>query len=276
MSSPPNPLFEPSQTSPDRESTDLQPIQVAPPSRVEDPVWTGWEVLALGAATVFTILVFLFGITLAAHRLLYPNLPWIEVAKFPGLIVLSQVLAYLLVLGFMYILVKRDHQQDFWQAIRWNWPQKWSVYVFAGIGLAIGLQAFARLLPIPKNLPMDQFFQTTREAYLLSFFGVTFAPLLEELFFRGFLYPVLARRLEVAGGVVLTALGFAAIHGAQLQYSWGPVLVIFIVGLVLTLVRAMTKSVAASLLVHIAYNGTLSLMMFVFTGGFRHLERLNQ
>ena len=275
MSSPPNPLFGSPQPSTDLDPIDLRPVET-PATGAEDPVWTGWEVLALAVLAVFAIFAFMFAATFAAHRLFYPNVPLMEVAKYPGLIVVSQALAYVLVFGLMYVLVRRDHKQDFWQAIRWNWPRKWSMYAFAGVGLAIGLQAFARLLPIPKNLPMDQFFQTTREAYLLSFFGVTFAPVLEELFFRGFLYPVLARRLGVAGGVVLTALGFAAIHGAQLKYSWGPVLVIFMVGLVLTLVRALTKSVAASVLLHIAYNGTLSLLMFLATDGFRHLERLNQ
>ena len=275
MSSSSNPLLEPPQPRTDIHATDLEPVQT-PSSAAEDPVWTGWEVLALAVLAVFAILAFMLAATFAAQRLFYRSVPLMEVAKYPGLIVVSQALAYVLVFGLMYVLVKRDHKQDFWGAIRWNWPRKWSAYLFAGLGLAIGLQAFARLLPIPKNLPMDQFFQTTREAYLLSFFGVTFAPVLEELFFRGFLYPVLARRLGVSVGVVFTALGFAAIHGAQLKYSWGPVLVIFIVGLVLTLVRAITKSVAAGVLLHIAYNGTLSLLMFVYTDGFRHLERLNQ
>jgi membrane protease YdiL (CAAX protease family) len=54
------------------------------------------------------------------------------------------------------------------------------------------------------------------------------------------------------------------------------VLVIFIVGLALTIARALSKSVAASLIMHMAYNGTLSVLLFVATGGFRHLERLNQ
>ncbi len=198
-----------------------------------------------------------------------------EVAKFPGLIVLSQLLAYILVLVLMYLTVQ-SHGQDFGQAIRWNWPPAWSSYILGGFVLALGLQAVAHLLPVPKHLPIDQFFQTTRQAYLLSIFGVALAPLLEELFFRGFLYPVLARRLGLATGVILTALTFALIHGAQLMFSWGPVLVIFLVGLALTIVRAVTKSVAASLLVHIAYNGTISLVMFVYTGGFRHLERLQQ
>ena len=80
----------------------------------------------------------------------------------------------------------------------------------------------------------------------------------------------------MAAGIFLTALAFALIHGAQLMYAWGPVLVIFLVGLVLTLVRAVTKSVAASLLIHMAYNGTISLAMFAATSGFRHLERLKQ
>ena len=53
-------------------------------------------------------------------------------------------------------------------------------------------------------------------------------------------------------------------------------MVIFLVGLALTIVRAWKNSVAASLLMHIAYNSTISILMFVATDGFRHLERLNQ
>jgi membrane protease YdiL (CAAX protease family) len=99
---------------------------------------------------------------------------------------------------------------------------------------------------------------------------------MEELFFRGFLYPVLARRLGLPIAVFFTALGFAALHGAQLQFSWGPVLVIFLVGVVLTMVRAKTNSVAAGVLIHMAYNGTITVAMFAATDGFRHLEKLNQ
>jgi len=66
------------------------------------------------------------------------------------------------------------------------------------------------------------------------------------------------------------------LHGPQLLNSWGPVLVIFLVGIVLTMVRAHKNSVAASLLVHVAYNGTISALMFIGTDGFRHLEKLNQ
>jgi len=75
---------------------------------------------------------------------------------------------------------------------------------------------------------------------------------------------------------VITSLLFAAIHGPQLSEAWGPVLVIFLVGIALTTVRAVKKSVAATVLMHMAYNGTIFIAAYVSTDGFRHLEKINQ
>jgi membrane protease YdiL (CAAX protease family) len=78
----------------------------------------------------------------------------------------------------------------------------------------------------------------------------------------------------LSAAVLLTAAGFALLHGSQLMFAWGPVLVIFLVGVVLTSVRAKRNSVAAGLLIHMAYNGTISVLMFIATDGFKHLEKL--
>jgi membrane protease YdiL (CAAX protease family) len=233
-------------------------------------------VLQIVLLALVSVLVFLSLVAVAAQRLLYPKTPIVEVMLYPLVAVLAQVFAYLLILGFMLLIVKRDPSQDFRQAIRWNWPNNWPTYLIAGIALSFALQGIAHFLPIPKELPMDRFFRTPAEAWALSLFGVTFAPLLEELLFRGFLYPVLVRRFGVAIALLATAAGFGLIHAAQLGWSWGPVLVIFIVGLAFTITRAVTKSVAAPLIMHVAYNSTLSVLLFVGTDGFRHLERLNQ
>ena len=109
---------------------------------------------------------------------------------------------------------------------------------------------------------------------MMAIFGVTVAPFVEELFFRGFLYPVLARWLGVGLGIVLTAIPFALLHSAQLGNAWGPLVVLFVVGVVLTAVRAVTKSVASSMLVHIGYNLTLFSLLFVASGHFHHLEKV--
>jgi membrane protease YdiL (CAAX protease family) len=248
--------------------------QIPPP--IEDPAWSGWDVFWIAMVTIFSIVFFVFATTFAAQRIFYPHLGMMDVAKFPLVTVAAQFFAYLVVLIFMISVVEGQRGQRFWNAIQWNWPRSPWIFLAGGLVLSIGLQGVAHFLPMPKELPIDKFFQTTAEAWALSIFGVTMAPLMEELFFRGFLYPVLARRLGLPIAVLLTSAGFGLIHAPQLGRAWGPVMVVFLVGVALTLTRAKTKSVASSMLVHIAYNGTLSILLFAGSDGFRHLERLNQ
>jgi len=266
------------------------------------PPW--WDVFVLVVLTLLTV-VFLFvsmaAAVIIAKEWIYPHVGIAEIVRMPLVAVFGEVAGYLLLLPCMYVLVTRvQNRSDFFAAIHWNWPANIGRYIFLGFALSLTLQGVAHLLPIPKNLPIDSFFRTPEEAWVLSIFGITLAPLMEELYFRGFLYPlleryigmaaafVLRRPMEIAdtiplkryistsAAIVLTAAPFALLHGAQLKFAWGPVLVIFLVGAAFGTVRAVTDSVAAGLLVHVAYNATISILMFVATDGFRHLERLNQ
>ena len=242
-----------------------------------DPAWNVFDVLRLAVLTIVALFAGVFAVLLVARFWIYPHFTVGHIARIPLVVVAGQAIAYLLALAYMYILVTRErHRPDFVAAIHWNWPASPAVYLLAGVALSFALQILASRLPVPKNLPIDTFFRTPAEAWALTIFGITLAPLMEELFFRGFLYPVLARGLGMTPAIFVTALAFALLHGSQLMYSWGPVLVIFLVGVVLTMIRAHKKSVAAGLLVHIAYNGTISALMFIGTDGFRHLEKLNQ
>ena len=251
----------------------LQLLPTPPP----DPAWNGWDLLRLVFITIVALVVGVLTVLFIAHWRLYPHTALGEIARVPLVVVAGQSLAYVLILAYMYVLVTRERRRsDFLAAIHWNWPSNIAVYVVAGFALSVVLQILAHFLPIPKELPIDSFFRTPAEAWALSILSITLAPLMEELFFRGFLYPVLARGVGVPIAIFLTALGFAALHGAQLMFSWGPVLVIFLVGLVLTMVRAKKNSVAAGVLIHMAYNGTITVAMFAATDGFRHLEKLNQ
>jgi len=254
---------------------DGQPAELVPAAPV-DPAWNGWDVLRLIFVTIVALFVGVFTVLLIARWWFYPHMALGEIARVPLVVVAGQSVAYLLILAYMYILVTRERRRpDFLAAIHWNWPSNIAVYVFVGFALSLALQGLAHLLPMPKELPIDSFFRTPAEAWALGILSVTLAPLVEELFFRGFLYPVLARSLGLPVAVFLTALGFALLHGAQLGFAWGPVLVIFLVGIVLTMVRGKQNSVAASVLIHMAYNGTITVAMFVATDGFRHLEKLN-
>lgn len=273
MASPPNPFDQ----LPPEES---QPQVVYPPPpglrpSGEDPPWTGWDVVGIVGITIVSIVVLPSLIIWGAHALVYPKLGWLQIARIPEVILIAQVFMYVVVLAAM-VQILKSRSGAFWRTVKWNWPRyRWLGFLLVGMVLYFVLAGLGNLVPIPKHLPIDKFFETARQATILSLIAVTLAPLMEELFFRGFLYPVLARRLGVTASVILTAGAFAILHGAQLKYSWA-VLIIFFVGLALTIVRAVTKSVAASFLVHVGYNGTLSVLMFVVTGGFKHLEKLNQ
>ncbi len=228
--------------------------------------------LVIAILTLGIIFTAQLAIVLGARHFAYPQQSWVDVAQKPVLALLSELVAYGAVAIYMFLLLEGKYHTRFWPAIRWNWPGT-AGFGLVGIGvLMLGLDMLGRFLPMPKTTPFDQFFEHPTDAYLTAAFAVTLGPLMEELFFRGFLYPVLARRMGALWGVVLTALPFGLMH--YLQYrSWSAVFIIILVGVVLTTVRAVTKSVASSFLAHVGYNGTLMVLAAWATDGFRHMEK---
>ncbi|MGD0682299.1 MAG: CPBP family intramembrane glutamic endopeptidase [Terracidiphilus sp.] len=156
------------------------------------------------------------------------------------------------------------------------------------------------LLPGPEHAPIEDIFRSPGAAWLMFGFGVTFAPFFEEIVFRGFLLPSLAtawdwaiekstgkpaRPLDANGhpqwsifamviASVLTTIPFALMHADQQGHSLGPFLLLITVSLILCAVRLVTRSLAASTLVHACYNFLIFFTMLVGTGGFRHLDKM--
>jgi membrane protease YdiL (CAAX protease family) len=243
------------------------------PPPPENPVFSGWDVLLIALLTLLTLVVAETITLVVAKVFVYPRLSFNDLAQKPALGLLGEVASYVVVAIYMVILVEGKYHVRFLSAIGWNWRAGATLKLF-GLGvLTVLLDIVAsHVLPMPKTTPFDQMFSTPQNAYLLAAFALTAGPLMEEIFFRGFLYPVLARRIGVASAVVLTALPFGLIH--YLQYkSWAAVFVVALVGVVLTLVRVVTKSVAASFLVHVGYNTTLMALTAVATDGFRHMDK---
>jgi hypothetical protein len=75
---------------------------------------------------------------------------------------------------------------------------------------------------------------------------------------------------------VITSMGFAMLHGAQLAHSFAPLAVLFAVSVVLCVTRLRFHSLAASTVVHSMYNATIFVMLFISTDGFRHLDKLGK
>ena len=250
----------------------LSPAPTTPPP-VENPPWSGWDVLAVVGLTITTIFISQLALVYGAKYFLYPRTPLSELAQRPILLLISQFLIDGAVAAYLFMLVEGKYQARFWSTIRWNWPR--GVWKLLGLGalMLLGLSMLESVLPMPKDTPFERLFARPRDAYLLALIAVTLGPLVEELFFRGFFYPVVARRWGAGWGIFVTALPFALMHMPQYGYAWGALLVILAVGVVCGAVRAATGSVGASFLVHVGYNGTQMLIALMLTHGFTHMPK---
>jgi membrane protease YdiL (CAAX protease family) len=242
-----------------------------------------------GVDLVDTILIFVAAVcalifsalvgTIVIYIAQYPRLPDPKAIASSALFVIpTEVAAYVIVVAFMALLVWIRHNQKLFEAVHWNMPRQGIALGALGVGAAMGMCSLVaeNLLQrwTPKSLPIEEFFKNPSSGYLLAGFGILVAPLVEELFFRGFLYPALARWTGSITAIVITAAAFAALHGTQLAYAWAPLLVLFAVGTVLTVIRAAKGSVATCVIVHMGYNLVLFIILFLHTGGFRHMERV--
>jgi uncharacterized protein len=249
----------------------LEPVPAAP----RDPAWNGWDVLAL----VFVGIVVFSGLMLLVTAF-FPGATFQEklnrFAGVPELALAVQALTELLLLGCMYLVVgARTGGAQFWKTVHWNWPANIGGYVLVGVLMQVVFMFGERFLPFPKETPFDAVLRRPYSIVAIAVFSITLGPLFEELFFRGFLYSVLRRAFGVVAAIIGSALPFGMVHLVQYGYSWASVLLIFLVGVVLATVREKKQSLAASFLVHVAYNSVIVLILLITTGGFRHLEKLS-
>lgn len=235
-----------------------------------------------------------------AHPVADPHRTAIAVAH-PKLMVGAEAISYVLTLAASWLFFPLLWQRSFSNGIQWDFAiarrNAWKL-IPMGIFLGFLVQAISSLIPVPKSIPMDDFFRTQSDVWVITAFGTLLAPMFEEIAFRGFLFPAFAiaydwlclpktpaahehwrntTSLTLASlifSAILSSIFFALIHGEQLGHTWIAVFVLFCVSLVLTAVRVRTRSVASSTLVHASYNLSVFLTMFVATGGYRHLERL--
>lgn len=91
------------------------------------------------------------------------------------------------------------------------------------------------------------------------------APICEEIFFRGFLFMGLARRIPIGWAIVISSLLFAIAHGDP-----GSFIVLFIIGLALAFLRWRTQSLWPSILLHTVNNGLGALLIALSMWGVIH------
>ncbi len=152
--------------------------------------------------------------------------------------------------------------------LAWAGPFSWTVVVLLGLCLAVSEDLVAVSVSYPVvPLALRPLLQTPTALLVFGLSACVFAPIAEEVFFRGLLYPALAHRLGVALAIATTAFVFGLSHAATYGVDLFPILMTIISGYALTLLRAFTGSTATSIVMHITLNlyATIEAAIFMAT-----------
>ena len=105
-------------------------------------------------------------------------------------------------------------------------------------------------MPTPNGTP-----------WIIAFLAMAtlFAPLTEELLFRGWIYTSLRDIIGVRFGILVSAVLFALAHWESTHLY---AVAVFPVGLALGYIRQRTNSIAASITFHSLYNGVAAVLLF--------------
>lgn len=144
-------------------------------------------------------------------------------------------------------------------------------YIVYIISSAILIALLMNILPgidlqQAQQLPFTQSMLGSQWHYILAFLTlVVFAPVAEELLFRGYLYGKLAKVGPVWLAVIVSSLVFGAAHlwagGSDLQ--WLVAIDTLALGIILCLLRVFTGAIWAGILVHALKNGIAYYLLFI-------------
>ena len=185
-----------------------------------------------------------------------------------GQTLILQSSLYALLLAALYLLVAWRYHKPFWRSLGWVRPLRGAWWCVVGgplLALSVGVLGLVFHAPEPPD-PVKELITGRAALVIVMLFAVVLGPIFEELFFRGFLFPLLAKTFGAAAGIVLSALPFALLHGPQNQWAWQQVTLVGIAGVAFGFVRSRTGSTAAATILHSSFNLTQFVAFLVLRG----------
>lgn len=240
----------PQNVSPETPSLELVPPELPLPTPAREPFW--------GYTDLLLVLGLLFGFSVVVAvmiGLLAIPFPSLRTDQTP-LVLPVQVAFYgCLYLSFRLVLGLRHHKPVL-SLLGWRRPQINLIWMGGGgVVLAFVLSALGDLFKTPKiALPFEKLTNTPASLTFFAIVAIVLAPFFEELFFRGFVQPLLSRTFGTVAGILITAGLFGALHGFEYSWVWQYALFISLAGAVFGWLRARTNSIVPSTVMHGCFN----------------------
>ena len=134
----------------------------------------------------------------------------------------------------------------------------------AVLGISIVLE---RALPQKQDTVFDLLMKSSQQVRIwIALLAVFTAPLVEEVVYRGLLYSALRRRVGMNWSIAIVTLLFAGVHFPQYWGAWAGLAGLTLLSLVLTVVRATTKSIFPCIVIHMLNNIVGAIQILSYTG----------
>jgi membrane protease YdiL (CAAX protease family) len=136
-------------------------------------------------------------------------------------------------------------------------PAAWGTWMLPlYISICFALRAFVLNGPLTANIPFNSVFPGAKIlGNIFLIFSIIFvAPFVEEIIFRGFIYPAFNRYMGIFPAIILTSIIFTASHFPQIRFDYVFIIVLFLLSGIITYTRAMTGSTRIAIIMHIIYN----------------------
>jgi membrane protease YdiL (CAAX protease family) len=184
----------------------------------------------------------------------------LDASAFPpmGVLVTSILSAGFACLVSWYFICRR-YQKRFMEGFSPAKVSKATVLTCVGIGV---LSAILAGLYLGNSDMGDSFMAeltSTDEGFLVVMIIALVVPPFEEIYYRGFLFPIIRKYVGGVWAIVIVSLWFGAAHVFQLSGDWWAIPIILCMGVVWTTMRHVTGSLVPSIVTHWIYNLCLVL-----------------
>jgi membrane protease YdiL (CAAX protease family) len=172
------------------------------------------------------------------------------------LVLPTTVAAYAVIYLALKLVLGSRYGQPVFRSLGWR-RSSFNLVVAAGGGALLGLSLslLGTALNTPKvKSPFENLGATPFSFALLALTAIVLAPVFEELFFRGFLQPLLSRTLGAVAGILITAALFGGLHAPEYSWAWQYAFCVSLAGIVFGYLRYRTNSIIPCTIMHGCFN----------------------
>lgn len=179
--------------------------------------------------------------------------------------ILAVVPAHLLTFAVAWVVVTKWGDYPFWEALGFTWPASFGPWKSTGLAVALLIVGGGiTWLYGGSKTQLDQLIESSYQARLVTaFLAAATGPFVEELVYRGVLYPALQRVMGVGLAIAIVSIMFAGVHLFQYYNNLAVIGVILLLSVTLTLVRAKTGKLLPAFMIHLVFNGIQSIFLVI-------------